>query len=119
MLMHTYVRGGPADAHDSWLGPYPNDADDAHDAWCVRVKTWRQGRLMLMMRSGFLTRLGTPLKRCSCGWVWGGPADAHDALLGPYPNDADDAHDAWWVPGLDLPPRPADAHDAQWVSDRA
>ena len=41
----------------------------------------------------------TPLntERLSLGWVWGGPADAHDAWLGPYPNDADDAHDAWWA----------------------
>ena len=51
MLMQGWVSGGPADAHDAWL---------------VRVYTWRQGRLMLMMHSGFLTRLGTPLKSCSC-----------------------------------------------------
>ena len=58
MLMHGWVWGGPADAHD----PYPDDADDAHDAWWVRVIAWRQSQLMLMIRSGFGTRLGTPLK---------------------------------------------------------
>ena len=35
MLVHGWVS-----AHDAWLDPYPNDADDAHDAWWVWVLTW-------------------------------------------------------------------------------
>ena len=56
------------------LAPWPADA---HDAQWVSDKAWHPTEMLFMH-----------------GWVWAGAADAHDAWLGPHPNDADDA---WWV----------------------
>ena len=65
---------------------------DAHDAQWISDKDWHPTEMMLMQ-----------------GWVWGGPADAHDAWLAPYENDADDAHAA------QCPIHADDADDARWV----
>ena len=44
----------PTHNHDDDDG---DDGDDEHEARWVWAKTWRQGELMLMMRSGFLTSM--------------------------------------------------------------
>ena len=84
MLMMLMMQGG--------AGSRPGT-----NAQWVSDKAWHPTEMMLMMHSGSLTRIGTTEMMLMHGCVRRGPADAHDAWLGPCPNDADDAHDVRWV----------------------